>query len=91
MVVPEKYEIALDVEAALFQFHYQFFRFLYGEFHVVEEGAVHNDERVFDDVRYAVVAHVVKRVRVASAATETATFGETEGVVVGDAYLTPQV
>ena len=46
---------------------------------------------MFDDVRDFVVAHIVERVRVAGAAAETAPFRETEGVVVGDAGISPQI
>ena len=91
MVVPEDHEVAFDIEAALFQPLGQGAGILDGEFHVVEEGAVHDDERVFDDVGHAVVPNIVERIGMAGAAAETASFGESEGVVVRDADLTPQV
>ena len=91
MVVPEEHEIALDIEAALLQPLRQGAGILHGEFHIVEQRAVHDDERVFDDVRDFVVAHIVERVRVAGAAAEAAPFREPEGVVVGDAGISPQI
>ena len=89
--MPQQHKIALHIEAALFQSLCQGAGLRHGEFHVVEESAVHDDERVLDDVGHAVVPNIVERIGMAGATTETAPFGKTEGVVVGNAGLPPQI
>ena len=42
---------------------------------IVDETAVHNDERVLDDVRLAVVVEIIERVRMARTTAESGLFG----------------
>lgn len=75
VVVPQYYEVAFHGTAAAEQTVDQLVAVGNVELQIVEEAAVHHDERMFDDVGGLVVVQVVKRVGVAGAAAEARLFG----------------